>query len=147
MLFGCTNLRGAHLLQFEASAEIAHLPPGCSKLQVEFSGWGTNLDHIPSPDMCCAFCQAGVSLSCVIQGVEGSSTGVLLFQSIIQLLSKCTYLSPKVMTVVGKSPEHDHAKEENKRFHLLGRARPIQNASPSFGWQMRVWTAAPASAG
>ncbi|CAJ1413855.1 unnamed protein product, partial [Effrenium voratum] len=25
---------------------------------VEFSGWGTNLDHIPSPDMCCAFCQA-----------------------------------------------------------------------------------------
>eukprot|EP00435_Cladocopium_sp_Y103_P010412 s1035_g2.t1 len=25
---------------------------------VEYSGWGKNLDHIPDPDMCCAFCQA-----------------------------------------------------------------------------------------
>jgi len=25
---------------------------------VEYSGWGTNMDHIPGPDMCCAFCQA-----------------------------------------------------------------------------------------
>ena len=37
---------------------VCLLYPGLGNVQVEYSGWGTNLDHIPDPDMCCAFCQA-----------------------------------------------------------------------------------------
>ncbi|CAE7549059.1 unnamed protein product [Symbiodinium natans] len=28
---------------------------------VEYSGWGKSLDHVPGPEMCCAFCQIATS--------------------------------------------------------------------------------------
>ncbi|CAK9053681.1 Apple domain-containing protein [Durusdinium trenchii] len=40
----------------EASGQCGNMEKNLD--YVEYSGWGTNLDHIPDPDMCCAFCQA-----------------------------------------------------------------------------------------
>jgi len=57
---GWVSFRSAESLvvKFEQSSA----PSQCGRFDydtnyVEYSGWGKGLDHIPTPEMCCAFCQ------------------------------------------------------------------------------------------